>query len=92
MTIEFDFNKYINVFKYLNEVTPSDDCFPYQYIDAEVKKKIDETKRQLAGNVMGKETKHYMESLKNDLNWLNKISIKIDKFLINREYIDFNER
>ena len=38
--------------KYLNEVSISDDWFPYEYIDAEVKNKIDKTKRQLAGNEM----------------------------------------
>ena len=75
--------------KYLNEVPPSDDWFPYEYIDAKVKKKIDKTKRQLAGNEMEKETKYYVESLNHEPNWLKKISIEIDKFLINREYIDF---
>ena len=29
-----DFNENINVFKDLNEVPPSDDWFPYEYIDA----------------------------------------------------------
>ena len=38
---------------------------------------------------MEKETKHYVESLNHDPNWLKKISIEIDKFLINSEYIDF---
>ena len=77
------------MFKDLNEVPPSDDWFPYEYIDAEAKKKIDETKRQLVGNEMEYETKHYVESLNHDPNWVKKISIEIDKLLINREYIDF---
>ena len=38
---------------------------------------------------MEKETKHYMEYINHDPNWLKKISIEIDKFMINREYIDF---
>ena len=38
---------------------------------------------------MEKETKHYVEYLNHDPNWLNIITIEIDKFLINREYIDF---
>ena len=42
---QIDFNENINVFKDLNEVPPLDNWFPYEYIDAEVKKKIDETKR-----------------------------------------------
>ena len=41
-------NKY--VFKYLNEFPPSDYWFPYEYIDAEFKNKVDKTKGQLAGN------------------------------------------
>ena len=38
---------------------------------------------------MEKETKNYMESLNHNPNWLKKITIKIDKFLIDHEYIDF---
>ena len=36
-----------------------------------------------------KETKHYVESLNLDFNWVTMITIEIDKLLINREYIDF---
>ena len=53
-----DFNENRDLLKYLNEIPPSNDCFPYEYIDAEVKKKIDKTKRQLAGDEMEKETKN----------------------------------
>ena len=84
-----DLNEKINVFKDLNEVPPSDDWFWYEYIDAEFKYQIDETKWQLAGDGMKKKTKHYMEYLNQDPNWLKKVSIEIDKFLINHEYIDF---
>ena len=34
-----DFNENRDVFKDLNEVPPSDDWFPYEYIDAEVNRK-----------------------------------------------------
>ena len=85
--IDFNENKY--VFKYLNEFPTSYYCFPYEYIDAEVKNKVDKTKGQLAGDIMEKETKHYVESLNHNTNWLNKITIEIDKFLINSEYIHF---
>ena len=61
--------------KDLNEVPPSDNWFLYEYIDAEVKNKLDETKGKLAGNEMEKETKHYVEYLNHDANWLKKISI-----------------
>ena len=38
---------------------------------------------------MEKETKHHVESLNQNPNWLKTINIEIDKFLINCEYIDF---
>ena len=38
---------------------------------------------------MEKETKNYVESLNQDPNWLKEISIEINKFFINFEYIDF---
>ena len=77
------------MFKDLNEFPPSDYFFPYEYIDAEVRNKVDKTKGKCAGNEMEKETKHYIEYLNHDPNWLKIITIDIDKFLIDREYIDF---
>ena len=47
------------MFKDLNEVPPLDYWFSYEYIDAEVNKKLEEAKGQLAGYEMEKETKHY---------------------------------
>ena len=47
-----DFNENRDVFKDLNEFPPSDDWFPYEYIDAEVNMKLDKTKGRLAGNEM----------------------------------------
>ena len=85
--IHFDENK--DVFKYLNYFSPLDDWFTYEYIDAEVKNKVYKTKRQLAGDEIEKETKHYVESLNHDPNWLNTVTIEIDKFLVDCEYIDF---
>ena len=38
---------------------------------------------------MEKDTKHYVESFNHDPNWLKKITIEIDKFLIDRENINF---
>ena len=57
------------MFKDLNEVPPSDDWFPYEYIDYEAKNKIDKNKRQLAGNEMEKETKYYVKYLNHDPKW-----------------------
>ena len=73
------------MFKDLNEVPPSDDWFPYEYNDAEVNKKVEKTKGQLAGYEMEKKTTNYVESLNHDPNWLETITIDIDKFLIDRE-------
>ena len=84
MTIELT-----STFKYLNEVPQSDDWFPYEYIDSEVNMKLDKTKGWLVGYEMEKENKNYLESLNHDTNWLKTITIEIDKFLINREYINF---
>ena len=82
-------NGYRALYKDLNEFSPSDDWLPYEYIDTEVKKKLDETKGRLAGNEMEKETKYYVEYINHDPNWLNTIIIEIDIFLIDREYINF---
>ena len=60
--IDFNENKY--GFKYLNDVPPWDDCLPYEYIDAEVEKRLKKNKGQLTGDEMEKETKHYLKSLK----------------------------
>ena len=79
-----DLNENNDVFKYLNEFPSSYDWLLYEYIDAEAKNKVDKTKGKLASDEMEKETKHYVESLNHDTNWLKMITIEIDKFLINR--------
>ena len=89
MTIELTLLRKKDVFKYLNEVPPSDDWFSYDYIDTEVNNKLNKTKGQIAGYEIEKDTKHYVESLNHDSNWLKSITIEIDNFLIDREYIVF---
>ena len=81
---QIDYNENKNVLKYLNKVPTSNDCFPYEYIDADVNKKLEKNKGRLAGNEMEKETKHYVESFNHTPNWLKTIIIEINKFLINR--------
>ena len=39
---------------------------------------------------MEMETKNYVEYHNHDPNWLKKISIEIDKLLVNCEYIEFS--
>ena len=70
-----DFNENKDLFKDLNKFPLSYDSFPYEYIDNEVNKKLDKTKGQLAGDEMEKETKHYVEYLNHDPNWLKTITI-----------------
>ena len=52
--IDLNKNKYL--FKDFKKVSPSDDQFPYEYIDAKFKKKGDKTKGKLAGDEMEKKT------------------------------------
>ena len=47
---QIDFNENRDVFKYLNEAPPSDDWFPYEYMDADVNKKWDKNKGRLSGD------------------------------------------
>ena len=70
-----DFNGNIDFFKDSNEVPPSYDYFPYKYIDAEVNNKLGKTKGRIAGDEMINDTKHYVESLNHNHNWLNTITI-----------------
>ena len=69
------------MFKDLNEVPPSGGWFPYEYIDAEFKNKVEKTKGQLTSDEL-------VEYLNHDTNWLKIITVEIDKFLIDCEYIN----
>ena len=51
---QIDLNENKDVFKDLNEFPPSDDWFPYEYIDVGIKKKVNDTKVQLSGDEMEK--------------------------------------
>ena len=65
-----------------DEVPPSDDWFSYEYINAEVNNKLDNTKGLLAGDEMEKKTKNDVESINHDPNWLEIITIGNNNFLI----------
>ena len=86
---QIDLNESKGAFKDLNDIPPLDYWFPYEYIDSEVKNKVEKTEGQLTGDEMENETKHYVEYLNHYTNWLNTITIEIDKFLIDSQYIDF---
>ena len=49
---QINFNENKDVLKDLNGVSPLDDCFPYEYIDAEANKNLYKTKGQLVGDEM----------------------------------------
>ena len=85
--IKFNENK--DVLKDLNKITSTYDWFPYEYINAEVNNKLDKTKGRLVGDEMEKESIDYVEYLIQDSNWLNMITIEVDKFLVDSEYINF---
>ena len=70
------------MYKDLNEFSPSDDWFLYEYIDDEFNKKLDETKGQLTGNEIEKETKNCVEYLNHDPSWFKMIIIEIYKLLV----------
>ena len=58
------------MFKDSNEVSSSDDWFSYEYIDAEVNKKLNRTKERITGDEMENDTKHYFEYINHNPNWL----------------------
>ena len=66
----------------MNEEVPSGYWFPYEYIEAEFKKKLDKTKGQLPSDKMEKGTKYYMESINHSPNWLKTTIIEIYKLPI----------
>ena len=77
------------MFSNLHDVPTSENWFSNKYIEAEIKKKLDKTRGQLASDEMENEIKHYVESLNHDPQWVRIITIDINKFLVDREYIDF---
>ena len=54
MTIKIDLNENKSLFKDLNDVPPSYDWFLWEYIDVDIKKKVNDTKVQLSGDEMEK--------------------------------------
>ena len=92
MTVELTYmtiDMYGDVFKYFNEVPPSNIWFPYEHIDYDVNKKLEKTKGRITGDEMEKETKHSVEYPNHHPNWLKTITIEIDRFIIDTGYINF---
>ena len=63
--------------------------FSNKYIEANIKKKLDKTRGQLASDEMGNEIRHYFQSINHYPQWVRRITNDINKLLVNREYIDF---
>ena len=66
----------------------SETWFPNKYIEAEIKKKLDKTRGQLASDEMENEIRNYIDSLNHDPIWVGRIMNDINKLLVNRKYID----
>ena len=63
----------------------SENWFPNKYIESEIKKKLDKTRRQLASNEMENEIRHYIDSLNKNSQWVRRITNDINKLLVDRE-------
>ena len=82
-------NIYKNVFSNLHHVPTSKNWFPNKYTEVDIKKKLEKTREKLAGDEMENEIRHYVESLNHNPQWVRRITIDINKLLVDREYIDF---
>ena len=82
-------NIHKNVFRNLYVDPSSDNWFPNKYIEADIKKKLDKARGQLASDEMENEIRHYIDSLNHDLQWVMRITNDLYKLLVNHEYIDF---
>ena len=54
-----------------------------------IKKKIYNTRDELASDEMEYDIRHYIHFLQHDPFWVGRIKNDINKLLVNREYIDF---
>ena len=77
------------MFRYLNVNSTSETWFPSKYIEDEIKKRVDKTRRQLASDEMEYDIRKYIDYLKHDPFWVGRITNDINKLLVNHEYIDF---
>ena len=72
------------MFRNLNVDPTSETWFPNKYIDADIKKKLDKTRRQLASDEMENEIRHYIDSINHDPQRVGRITNDINKLLVNR--------
>ena len=86
---QINLNIHKNVFRNLYVDPTLETWFPNKYIEAEIKKKLEKTRVQLASDEMENEIRHYIDSINHDPHWVRIITNDINKLLVNREYIDF---
>ena len=77
------------MFRDLDGISTSVTFPPEEFIDHEIKKRVDETRDQLASDKMAYEIRHYIHCLQHDHFWVQRIQNDINKLIVNREYIDF---
>ena len=77
------------MFRDLDGISTSETFFPNKFIDDEIKKRVDETRDQLASDKMAYVIRNYIHCLQHDHFWVERIHNDINKLLVNREYIDF---
>ena len=78
-----------NVFRDLDGISTSETWFLKKYIDDEIKKKVDNTRDQLASDEMAYDIRQYIHCLQHDPFGVGRIKNDINKLLVNREYIEF---
>ena len=61
------------MFRYLNGISTSETWFPQKYIEHEIKKKVDKTREKLANDEMAYAIRQYIDSLKDDPSWVQRI-------------------
>ena len=76
------------MFRYLDVDPTPETWFPNKYIEAEIKKKVDKTRGQLASDKTEYEIRQYIDTLKHNPFWVGIITNDINKLLVNREYIE----
>ena len=81
-----NFNIHKNVFRDLYGISTSVTWFPNKYIEDKIKKIVDKTRDQLAGDEMAYNIRQYIDSLKHDPFWVRRITNDINKLLVNCEY------
>ena len=66
------------MFSNLHDVPISENWFPNKYIRAEIKKKLDKTRGQLASVEMENEIIHYVKYLNHGPQWVRRITNEIN--------------